>query len=204
MKLLYTPNSPYARVARVCALQQEVKLGFEAVAVREQADSILKYNPAAMVPTLVLDNGTFLTETRLICEYFEASGPGGFLSTINDIEGRYWEGIINNHLDGVAVWVRELRRPVNEQSPGSISLEQGRAERCLEYFENQWDTGATSLNYASVMLASSIELIDTRLCLRWKHKNPKLAAWYEAISRNDLLRITAPHPLATEASLDAG
>ena len=194
MKLLYTPNSPYSRVARVCALQQGVQLSFEAVAVREHASQILAYNPAAMVPTLVLDNGLFIAETRLICEYFEGIGPGGFLAWKEDLTGRHWEGLVTNFLDGVAVWVRELRRPDGEQSSGTIELEKNRSERCLAYFEQQWDTGAKNLTYASTMLASAIELINTRLDLNWQSKNPGLADWYRALTENELLRLTAPLP----------
>ncbi len=195
MKLLYTPNSPYARVARICALRLQSQLAFETVAIREQADRILAINPAAMVPTLVLDDGSFLTETRLICEYLEHSGAGGFLAPRNDLPRRHWEGLINNFLDGVAVWIREIRRPPGEQSPGVIGLELDRAARCFEYFERHWDMDAIDLTYASAMLASAIELIDTRTDWNWRERAPAMAAWYQAISADELLRRTAPHPI---------
>ena len=104
MKLLYSPNSPYARVARVCALYQSIEIEFEAVGLRQHADAILDYNPAAMVPTLVLDDGLFLTETRVICEYFETLSQREFVSPPSDLVGRHREGLANNFLDGVAVW----------------------------------------------------------------------------------------------------
>ena len=195
MKLLYTPNSPYSRVARVCALQQRLELAFESVAVREQADRILEINPAAMVPTLVLDCGTFLTETRVICEYFDSVGPGGFLAAGHDLQRRHREGLVHNFLDGVAVWVREIRRPAGEQSPGVIELERARTERCLAHFETCWELESTELDFTSTMLASAIELLDTRIDRAWRVACPQLADWYEAVSRHDLLRRTAPHPV---------
>ena len=195
MKLLYTPNSPYARVARVCALEQKVKMSFVEVTVRERADEILKINPAAMVPTLLLDNGTFLSETRLICEFIENLGTGGFLSEASDFEGRHREGLTTAFLDGVAVWVREIRRPSGEQSPGIIELEKKRAIRCLGHFEKTWEMSTNRLNYASTMLASSLQLIDTRLDLVWKNEYLKLADWYAEISNKSSLQLTAPLPV---------
>ena len=194
MKLLYTPNSPYSRVARICALQQQSKLEFEAVGVREKAGRILDHNPAAIVPTLVLDDGNFLTETRLICEYLEDSGPGGFVANRGDLEGRHREGFVNNLLDGVAVWIREIRRPADEQSPAIIALEKARFERCSAYLEHHWDSGDLELSYASAMLASAIELIDTRVSVNWRDSCPGLADWYARISANELLKRTAPLP----------
>lgn len=195
MKLLYSPNSPYARVARVCALQLGVELEFVEVAIRQQADAILEYNPAAIVPTLVLDDGSFLAETRLICEFLETRGTGAFIASTSDFENRHWEGFCTVFLDGVAVWIREIRRPAGEQSPGVIELERNRAERCLKYYEDAWQTSSEHLSYACATLVSALELVETRLPLAWQQQNPRLADWYRRMSRHEFLRLTAPLPL---------
>jgi glutathione S-transferase len=192
VELYYTPNSPDSRVARVLALDKGIDVTFVPVAVRESADHLLEYNPAAKVPSLKLTNGRVLSETRLICEHFENLSTGGFLAAVTDIDGRCREGLVSGLLDGVAVWVREIRRVKTEQSPGILELESARAARCLGHIERCWNMDMIELTYSSTMLASAIELIETRFQTRWRAENPKLSQWFDRISQNPGLLATAP------------
>lgn len=123
MKLFYTPNSPYSRVARVFALTLDMPVEFVEVAVRDAAHELLEFNPAAKVPSLELEDGVVLSETRLICEHLESLSDKRVLATVDDHLGRHWEGLVGGFMDGIAVWVREIRRPASEQSPGILDLE---------------------------------------------------------------------------------
>jgi glutathione S-transferase len=192
VELYFTPNSPYSRVTRVLALDNRIDVSFVPVTVRETADRLLDYNPAAKVPSLKLEDGRVLSETRLICEHFESLSTGAFLATVTDIEGRCREGLVSGLLDGVAVWVREARRVKVEQSPGILKLEEERAARCLRHIEHSWNMENIDLTYSSTMLASTIELMESRFQTRWRDENPKLAHWFDLISRNPGLLATAP------------
>ena len=191
MKLFYTPNSPYSRVTRVVALALKVPVDFVEVTVRESAEELLNYNPAAKVPSLELDDGIVLSETRLICEHFESRSTHPILSTVDDHEGRHWEGIIGGFMDGIAVWVREARRPIGEQSPSVLVLEEDRCKRCLAYFETNWHC-KFDMKLAPIMLLSAIELMDKRLSIVWKLEHPRLSAWYDTFATTPLLEQTAP------------
>lgn len=195
MKLLYTANSPYSRIVRVCALEHAIDLELELVGVREFADIILEYNPSGKVPSLKIDNSLVLSESRLICEYFDSITGYRFTASVTELESRCLEGFASGFLDGIAVWVREARRPRPEQSPKTLQLESERARRCLAYFERNWDTGSTQLSYASVALASAIGLLDTRLQSEWRTSYPNLLQWFEQISKSPNLRTTAPLPM---------
>ena len=192
MKLLYTANSPYSRITRVCALEHAIDLELELVGVRGFADVILEYNPSGKVPSLKLDDGSVLSESRLICEHFDWMTDSRFTAAVTESGRRCLEGFASGFLDGIAVWVREVRRPRSEQSPQTLQLEDTRARRCLAYFERNWDTGSTRLNYASVALASAIELLDTRLQSDWHASHPNLSRWFDNISKTPSLRATAP------------
>lgn len=194
MKLLYTANSPYSRIARVCALECAIDLELELVGVREFADVILKYNPSGKVPSLKIDNGSVLSESRLICEYFDSITDFRFTALVSELDRRCLEGLASGFLDGIATWVREARRHREEQSRKVLQLENERARRCLAHFEGIWDTGSMQLNYGSVALASAIELLDTRLQSEWRRTHPKLFRWFQNISKSPSLRATAPLP----------
>lgn len=192
MKLLYTPNSPYARIARVCALENAVVAEPLQVAIRDAADVILGFTPTGKVPALVLEDERVLSDSHLICEYFDSIGRGGFTAHVADIEGRCLEGLVSGFLDGIAVCVRETRRTQSEQSPGLLQLEHERLRRCVEYFERHWDVDSARLNFASVALASALELVDMRLQTGWRSMCPKLCCWFDEISKSPSLRATAP------------
>ncbi|MCJ9712167.1 glutathione S-transferase N-terminal domain-containing protein, partial [Bordetella hinzii] len=77
MKLLYAPTSPYVRKVMVCAhLTGQAGriqwLDSAAHPIRRDA-RIAAHNPLAKVPTLILDNGQALYDSRVICEYLASS-----------------------------------------------------------------------------------------------------------------------------------
>ncbi|MHC5729781.1 MAG: glutathione S-transferase N-terminal domain-containing protein, partial [Nostoc sp.] len=54
MKLFYTPNSPYARIARIATLELNLsdQIQTQKVIARDPNSELLNYNPTAKVPTL--------------------------------------------------------------------------------------------------------------------------------------------------------
>lgn len=84
LKLLYAPTSPYVRKVMACAHLAGVAdriqwLDSAAHPVRRD-DRIAAHNPLAKVPTLILEDGTALYDSRVICEYLADLGaaPGLF------------------------------------------------------------------------------------------------------------------------------
>ena len=191
MKLFITPASPYARIAVAAAVVLEVKVEVVVVPVRTEADELLRYNPAAKVPSLELDNGVVLSETRLICDYLESRSRTSILALVANHTERQWEGMLTGFLDGVAVWIRELRRPANEQSPSIIELEAQRCARCLAYLEQYWHF-RHELNYASILLVSTLNVIDIALPVAWRQEQPQLSTWYQALSATAAMQLSAP------------
>ena len=192
MKLLATPNSPYCRIARICALELEVDLDVEFVGVRDQAKEILEFNPAGKVPVLISDHGYALSGTRMICEVLQTYSDARFLAPLDDWEQRVREGLAAGFLDGVAVWVREERRDPDDKSESVIQLERARAERCLAYFNTNWSLRGQSINYATATLASALELMDTWVAPGQIGRYATLSTWHDAARRTMSLEKTRP------------
>ncbi|MEH1800037.1 MAG: glutathione S-transferase N-terminal domain-containing protein [Nostoc sp.] len=113
MKLFYTPNSPYARIARVATLELNLcdQIETQKVIARDPNSDLLNYNPTGKVPTLTTDDGFILSETRIICVYLNHLNPE--IKLVTDISNGFLqqlEGMTGGFIDGIAVWVRELRR----------------------------------------------------------------------------------------------
>ena len=74
MKLYTMPFAPNALRAQI--FMQEKAIEVETVSVTpENRAEYLKLNPLGQVPSLVLDDGTVITESLTICEYLDAVSP---------------------------------------------------------------------------------------------------------------------------------
>lgn len=75
MQLLANTTSPFVRIARVALIEKG--LDVEPTVVDPWADDarLRAANAATRVPTLVLDDGTALTESLLIVQWLEATRP---------------------------------------------------------------------------------------------------------------------------------
>ena len=77
MKLHWSPKSPYVRKVMVCI--SELQLGGRIELVRSVAAmlkpnaDIMKTNPLSKIPTLLLDDGSTLFDSSVICQYLAYS-----------------------------------------------------------------------------------------------------------------------------------
>jgi len=169
------------------------RIEVEKVTLRDPNSNLLNYNPTGKVPTLATDDGFILSETRIICVYLNHLNPE--IKIVADISHAFLqqlEGITSGLLDGIAVWVREIRRERHEQSPGIIELERSRALRVLNYFEKISDQLDQTPKLAHITLASALGL-ETRLPeLQWRQNYPKLTRWYDEFSERPSLQVTKP------------
>lgn len=195
MKLFYTPNSPYARIARATTLELNLgdRIEMQKVTVRDSNSDLLHYNPTGKVPTLATDDGFILSESRIICVYLNHLNPE--IKVVADISNGFLqqlEGIAGGFIDGIAVWVRELRRPLTEQSPGVIELELTRASRILNYFEKISEKLDQTPKLAHITIASALGLEIRLPQLQWRQNYPKLAQWYGEFSGRPSFQLTKP------------
>ena len=95
-------------------------------------------------------------------------------------------------LDGVAVWLREMKRPGNERSPGVIAHEAERARRLLAIWDanadSKWLTG--DLNHVQMVLVAALDTLG-------RLDDPpgigaRLAAWHARVAARPAIAETAP------------
>lgn len=88
MQLVGMLNSPYVRRSAIILDLLGIPFEHKAVSVINQVDEFTKINPVLKVPTLVLDDGSFLMDSNLIIDYagFLASSPSPLLP--GDLQAR--------------------------------------------------------------------------------------------------------------------
>lgn len=77
LKLFCSLTSPYARVARIAILEKGLagEIGQQVVDPWADPPELLPANPLVRVPTLLLDDGTGLSEAMMIVHYLERRWP---------------------------------------------------------------------------------------------------------------------------------
>jgi glutathione S-transferase len=204
MILRSTLTSPYGRLARILRLEKglEDRIEFEVVATRGVNNPYYAINPSGRVPSLILDDGTCLEDSTLVCWYLDNldGTPTLHGSTgLDGLEHRRLEASARSMLDGVSLWSREfLYREEAIRSQTTIDHERGRALRMADMFENEMENPVLTgpLNMAQITLAClfAARLNNSPDGFTWQDSRPKLSAWVERISALPSVTDTTPPP----------
>jgi glutathione S-transferase len=199
MKLYITPGSPYARIARIVVLEKRLESRVEIVLAQTRSvDSpFYRIAPSGRVPYLVRDDGVGLEESSVVCRYLDhLDGKPDFDLPADD---GIWEALrlgalATSLLDGVSVWLREMRRPEAERSPEIIRHETDRARRLIDLWETEIDcpTMQGKLNLAQIALVCALGIEARNRDFRWREGHKRLLAWFERLAARPSVAATAP------------
>ena len=196
MKLAYSPNSPYVRKCVVLAIQRGIDKQMALWTVGTTDPALLKVNPLSKVPTLVLDDGTALYDSPVICEYldnindeprmFPPAGPARWKALRQEALG---DGI----LDATQPRRREIALPQDEGRQTYIELQQGKVKAALAMLEAEADDLGMLTNIGEITIACALGYMDFRYANEpWRPGHPKLEAWYAKVSAMPAMAQTVP------------
>lgn len=197
MKLYITPGSPYARLARIMVLEKGLEDRVEIVhaRTREAGSPYYAINPSGRVPFLLRDDGPGLEDSAVICRYLDhLDGAPAFDMAATDWETARLHARAVSLLDGLSVWLRELRRPDSEQSHGIIRHEADRAERLTSQWEAEIDHPLMQgeLNMPRMTLGCALGLEARMPAFLWRPDRPALAAWFDRLAKRASFAATVP------------
>ena len=134
MKLLSSPASPFARKVRIVLAEKRMECDLERVDVQPADNPVNAHNPLGKIPTLVLDDGTALYDSRVIVEFLDNASPISRLIPADKRERvavRRWEALADGVLDAGLLVRYESLRPKNEQSAAWSAKQAARMHRGL-------------------------------------------------------------------------
>jgi glutathione S-transferase len=205
MQLLYTINSPYARKARVVALEKQLNLTLKEMVLADADCPIHLHNPLGKVPTLVLDDNQALYDSRVIVEYLDDLSPTMPLIATDKglkINIRRWEALADGVCDAAVAVMLEERKPVEQQSPEFIDkhmrkLMQGFTTMDADLFKKKWCVNET-FSLADIALGCTLGYVELRFKhLRWgdntwQDQFPNLAKHYGVLIKRPSFKQTMP------------
>jgi glutathione S-transferase len=202
MKLLYTPNSPYARKVRIVALEKHLDLELEEVVLGAKDSPITQYNPLAKVPVLVLDNDEGLYDSRVIIEYLDALTP---VSKLMPSESKLrisvirWCALADGICDAAIAVMLEQRKAAAKQSEETIQkhmakVDNGLAALNTDINKKKWCVNET-FSLADIAVGCLLGYIDLRFKgIGWQEKYPNLAKHHTILSKRPSFKATEPTP----------
>ena len=196
MKLAYSPASPYVRKVNACAIARGIDGQIERWKVATTDPALVEFNPLSKVPTLILDDGTMLYDSPVICEYldgigsapklFPASGPARWKALTQEALG---DGI----LDATQPRRRELTLPQDEGRKAYIELQRGKVTRALAVLEKEAGSLGDLTTIGEITIGCALGYLDFRYANEpWRPGHPKLEAWYSKVAKLPPLAHTVP------------
>ncbi|RJG02817.1 glutathione S-transferase [Noviherbaspirillum sedimenti] len=205
MKLFHSPASPYVRKVMVLAceigLESRIERVRAVVSPVKRDKLVVAHNPTGHVPTLLLDDGEVLFDSRVICEYLDTLHDGLPLHP-REAMARAKTQCLHALADGIldaAVLVRfELAlRPAELRWPDWVDGQWAKVLSSLNVLESRWRPHlADRLDMGVIATACALGYLDFRFPDRpWRVDYPHLAAWYEVFAQRDSMQKTWPAPV---------
>jgi glutathione S-transferase len=195
LKLYTNAASPFARKCRVIAHELGLKLE-EIRTLPMQEPEFRRINPLGKIPALVLDDGSVLIDSPVICEYLNHFGGGKFFPGMNIFRqnsGR-WKALGLAALgDGIAdaavAWMILGREtPVPEAARARQMQTVLASMDALERARFAKDP-----TIGEISVGCALGYVDFRLSdLDWKSSRPNLAAWYAQFCEYPSMKATVP------------
>ncbi|UFN49325.1 glutathione S-transferase [Roseomonas sp. OT10] len=200
MKLFHSPLSPFVRKVRIVAIEGGLADRLELVSAAahpvDRSEAIAVANPLAKIPTLVLDDGTALYDSRVIAEYLDTLGGAGLVPAAGPAR---WQALTLQSLaDGVADaallarYENSVREPAQRHA-GWLAGQMAKVTAGLDEAARQAPGFGDRLDIGTIALGCTLGYLDLRFPeLGWRQGREALAAWFEGISGRPSFRDTAP------------
>ncbi|HZF46594.1 MAG TPA: glutathione S-transferase family protein [Sphingomonadaceae bacterium] len=203
MKLYWGKMSPFARKVTVTAHEtgtiERIELIPTSVDMAKANPEVQRDNPLSKVPTLVLDDGSALYDSRTICEYLASLDPTSslFPSGPDRWDALRRQSLGDGIMDTLILWRQERLKPDERKTAAwmdtfadkiaaALALLDGEARRIEEL---PFDIGHAAIGSALGYLDVRFEDLD------WRASAPHLARWHTSFEARPSAVATHPFNL---------
>jgi glutathione S-transferase len=199
MKLHWSPRSPFVRKVMIVAhergLTDRITCVRTVAAATKPHAELMKDNPLSKIPTLVLDDGTVIYDSPVICEYLDALDGGAGLFPA---EAKARLAALRRQAlgDGFLEMMVLLRDERMRASPSAIHMASAAARKTavLKSLEQEApDLAAAPFGIGHIAIGCALSYLDFRYADEdWRKDHPRIAAWHAAFAARPSVRATEP------------
>jgi glutathione S-transferase len=201
MKLLSSTASPYTRKVRIVLAEKKIECELVPVDVNPVENQVNAHNPLGKIPTLILDDGTALYDSRVIAEFLDSVSPISRLipeGTRDRLAVRRWEALADGVTDAGILVRYESLRDKKEQSQAWVDkqvarMRRGMTQMAAELGERSWCNG-DRYTLADIALGCCLGWLDFRKPggVDWHKEYPVLAKHYQKLMERPAFADTIP------------
>lgn len=201
MKLHWSPRSPFVRKVMIVAHEVGVADRFERVrtvsAMTKPSEVLMADNPLSKLPTLVLDDGTVLYDSPVICEYLDTLHSGKKLFPVETrprMLALRRQALGDGALDFLVLWRGEEMRPPEQRSAAHLASYAVRRDSVLAALEKEapaLEKGDFDIGH--IALGCVLSYLDFRFAdFDWRKGHPRIAAWHATFAARSSVQATEP------------
>lgn len=207
MKLHWSPRSPFVRKVVVLLHEtgqyEQVERIRSVVAMADPNAALMADNPLSQIPTLLLDDGSALYDSPVICEYldsrhdrtplFPPAGPARWLALRR-------QALADGMLAILLLWRQERMKDAARATPAWLDAFELKISTALNQLEGEAAdlAGAGDIDIGHISLACMLSYLDYRFAgTDWRAARPQLAAWHQDFSRRPSMAASMPDDAAT-------
>jgi glutathione S-transferase len=199
MKLHWSPRSPFVRKVMIVAHERGVVDRLTCIrtvaATAKPHAELMKDNPLSKIPTLVLDDGTVLYDSPVICEYLDAldGTPKLFPRQAKArLIALRRQALGDGFLDMMVLLRDErMRAQPSEAHMASTAV---RKRAVLESLEREADSlNRAPFTIGHIAIGCALSYLDFRFADEdWRKDHLRLANWHAVFSARRSVRATQP------------
>ena len=197
MKLHHSPASPFVRKVMALAIARGVEGRIELVPTDPHVSPphLLKDNPLSKIPCLVLEDGTAVFDSPVICEYLDTLGEANSLfptsGTGRWIRVQVMHALADGIMDAAVARRGQSSQPKEAARDAFMARQKAAVDRGLDALENDPPQGLSDIG--AIAVGCALGYLDFRFGHEpWRETHPRLAAWFEQVSKLPPLARTAP------------
>jgi len=183
MKLIGATSSPFVRKVRVVMAEKRIDFQFVPENPWDPETTVPEYNPLGKIPTLVMEDGGAVFDSRVIVEYLDTITPVNKLIPASGrarVEVRCWEALGDGICEAAISARLGSTRPPGEQSAAWISRQLGKVDQALAaasrgLADKPWCAG-NAYTLADIAVGTALGYLDFRFAhIDWRERHPNLA-----------------------------
>lgn len=181
-----SPASPFGRKVKIAIAELGLGERVEIVLAdtNDPNEPLRKQNPLGKIPTLVLEDGTTLFDSRVIAEYLDHLAGGGRLFPAG--EARFaqlrLQALADGLCDAALLQVYEVRfRPEESRNAAWVENQAGKVARALAALEAA-PPAYDRPRIGEIALACALGYLDLRFEGKWRVDHPALVAWLDGFA----------------------
>jgi len=199
MKLHWSPRSPFVRKVMIAAhelgLADRITCVRTVVATTRPHLELMAENPLSKIPTLVLDDGTVLYDSPVVCEYLDSlhSGP----KLIPTELGARMTALRRQALgDGFLDFLLLLRNERERAHPSDVHLSTFTTKRqavLASLDKEAEDLARTPFGIGHIAIGCALSYLDFRFSQDdWRSPHSAIARWHRDFAARPSVQATEP------------